>query len=129
MTWPDTPTEPGGPPGRRLPTPDRGISIRIDSLAPAGVPPRSAPALRPPGGLRPDRRLGSRELFPGGVALRRHADLVRIEDRREAQEADPEHHGQPDAEDDQEDDELEVEHRRGHHEAEQGQTGPEQPLP
>ena len=45
MTWPVTPSEPGGPSGRRLPTPKRRISIGIGRTRA-----RSAPAALRAGG-------------------------------------------------------------------------------
>src|SRR6185295_18705731 len=123
ITWPLTPSVPGGPPGRRLPTPNRRTSIGIDR--PAG----SAAALRATRGLRADRRLRPRELRLRVVAQLREPDLVRPEDRREPEEPDPEHHRHPDREDHEDDDELEGEDRGGDQQPEQAETRPQQPLP
>ena len=121
-TWPVTPVVPGGPSGRRWPTPKRRTSIGIGrprpaSGASAGAGSGSTGALgvraaRPAAGrLRPDRRLGMGELRAGEVALLGQLLLVHLEQRREAQEADPDHHRRPVIEDHEQDDQVEVEAR------------------
>src|SRR4051794_17072846 len=108
MTWAVTPTVPGGPSGRRCPTPNRWISIGMVS---GPLLPGPAPSLLPSAAAASDGRLRIGELLLGEVALAGQPLLVRPLDRREADEADPDE--RPDADDlgQQHDEEVEDEER------------------
>src|SRR5215210_4632791 len=79
MTRPVIPVVPGGPSGRRCPTPNRRTSIGMSAV-------RLAPPAAAPGGLRPDRRFRAGELRAREVALPREAMLIEGEVRRVAME-------------------------------------------
>src|SRR5262245_45318530 len=124
MTWPWTPTLPTGPSGRRLPTPNRRISIgstawkrstRLAALAaPAHVP-------------LADRRRWPRLAGASQVALPGELVLVCLEERRVAAEACPGHREQPAEQDHQDHSEIEREDRADDQQEEGDQPGPEDP--
>src|SRR5688500_6026398 len=93
MTWPVMPRVPGGPPGRRWPTPTRITWIGTGLLSPGRLP--TAPVAA--AGLRADGRLGAARLCGAGeVVLSGEPGLVRLEDRRELAEPDPGQRSEPD---------------------------------
>src|SRR5688572_15220664 len=80
ITTPSTATVPTGPPGRRVPTPKRRISIRrVLAWSPAEPLAGSAAlAASAPDRARADRGLWPRGARPGEVALARELVLVRL---------------------------------------------------
>src|SRR5215210_1171069 len=121
MTRPVIPVVPGGPSGRRCPTPNRRTSIGMSAV-------RLAPPAAAPGGLRPDRRFRAGELRAREVALPREAMLIGCEDRREAAEADPDEDRQPHDRGRQHDEEVEHEDRADEQQAERDDPRPEELL-
>ena len=128
MTWPVSPTDPIGPSGRRWPTPNRRISIGTRSSAAL-----SAGGAAAAGGGRRARFLivasGFGELLLLEVALARELRLVRREERREPDEADPDQRRQADDLGGEDDEVVEHEERLDDDQAERDQAGPPQPLP
>ena len=126
MTWPVRPCEPGGPSGRRWPTPNRRISIGIGELAARR---RRRCALAGDGRRACGSSPRGRRTSAWWSSAAGEPRLVRREERREPQEPDPDQ--RPEADDLDREDEEEVEHeqRLDDHQAERDQPGPPQPLP
>src|SRR5205807_1797161 len=79
--------------------------------------------------LGPNRGLGIGALRPGEVALPGELDLVRLEERRVANEPRPDEHAEADDEDRHLDREIEHEQGAHHEQEERDDPRPEQPLP
>ena len=128
MGWPVTPVVPGGPSGRRWPTPKRRISIGIavgSAVAPVSVAGGAVAATA----AATDGRLRVGELLLREVALAGQPLLVRAQDRREPEEPDPDERAEADDLRREHEDEVEDEERLDHQQAERDQPGPPQPLP
>src|SRR5215210_2304733 len=132
MIWPLTPCVPGGPSGRRWPGPKRLISTAprrfpesLGRAQPLSSAPSTSSALAPAGTHRCLSLLVARlaeEACPAKLLV------VRGNDRRETEEADPDERRDADDDEQEHEQEVEPEHGTDQDQAERGQSRPEQPF-